>query len=789
MKKIFITVILVTNIFSQTSKMLTYNELKIFNAYFPSSDIWNSNNIFLPSVNSFNNENNFFFSFYKNKGEKYNYSLRLDLQSSSFSYYQLYQNKLQLYNVSTGFGDKDFSFGVGYTFWKGEKQLYQKENFYTLSTTLRPLKYFSVSYGINSTFKDKNNSSYGEVGIRPFGNDILSVFADGEIYKSDKSWSYGISSNLIQGMTFYASYNSKHYVSLGLSLQLNNLGIFSSYASHSGDNITSNSIRLGTYHSNKIIQYIEKETVNKYYKYELNRNINYQRYQFFDNSYTLLGLLKEFEAIKNDISIKGIVINTSAMYANREMIWELREKLKELKDNGKKIIIYIDNANIDIYYFATVADKIVMDPQGMLSITGFVTGRSYYKNMLDKIGLGFDELRFFEYKSAVETISRTRHSTADSIQRFRMIEVFYETYKKDICAARNIKTEQWDTLVNKYIYYLPKLALENNLVDVIARWSELQDNKELFEEKPTIGKFFLTKEDNQWSKKKKIAIVYAIGACAMDEGITARRLVNDMKQVMTDDDIVAVILRVDSPGGDPLASDLIAEIIRKYKDKKPVVISQGMVAASGGYWLSMYGTKIVASPLTITGSIGVISGWVYDNGIKDKLGITTSKVQIGKFADMGYPFILPILPIGIPDRKLTQEERKQMEEGIKIMYKDFVDKVAKGRNLKFDEVEPNAQGRIWMGEDAKNIKLVDEIGSLQFSINLAKKLSKISDDEEIVLIEFPKPGLFNFQISELLGIKSYITNNHIVNYFKDIQYPKAVLPLDLYLEYYQTSGL
>lgn len=789
MRTIILHLLIAILLIAQNKDILSYSELKTINFYAPSIDVWNANNIFLPSVYAFNEESNLYFSFYKINKQKYNYSFRLDLASSSFSYYQLYENKLKLYNISSGFGDEILGFGIGYSFWKGDKNAFGKDNFYTFAATIRPFKYLSLSYSYNTTVNNKKHTNYGEVAIRPLGNDVLTLFGEGEIKdKNNKNWTLGIASHIYQGISLYTSYNSNHFISAGLSFDINNFGIASNYSSYSGDKIESNTIRLGEYHPNRVIQHLENKLTEKYYKYEFNKNINYQRYQFFDDSYTLLGLLKEFDAIKNDASVKGIVINTSAMYASKEMIWELREKLQEMKQYGKKIIIYIDNANIDIYYFATVADKIVMDPQGMLSISGFVTGRSYYKNMLDKIGLGFDELRFFEYKSAVETYSRTSHSKADSLQRYRMIEVFYNTYKKDICQARNITPEQWDTLVNKYIYYLPQFAIEYKLVDYLARWSELSDSKELFDDKPTITEPSDLKVYNtNWGKKKKIAVVYAIGACAMDEGITARSLVKDMKAVMENDDIDAVILRVDSPGGDALASDLIAEVIRKYKNKKPVIVSQGMVAASGGYWLSLYGTKIVASPLTITGSIGVIAGWIYDNGLKDKLGISTSKVQIGKYADMGYPFLLPILPIGIPDRPLTKDELSQMEEGIKLMYKDFVQKVANGRNLTFDEVEPNAQGRIWLGEDAKNLKLVDEIGGLDYSIKLAKKLANIETDETIEIVEFPKPGLFNFQLPNLLGFDIKGKYDERLNYFYNIQYPKAVLPLDLYLEYYQTN--
>jgi len=751
---------------------------------------WYNNSILTPSVLGFNNEFNLFFQKLTPKNStKNNLSLVANFSNLSTSFYQYYENndRVRLYNFSYGFGNEKLAIGFGYNFWKISNPNIDKQNFYTVGFSYRPLKFFAFDYGFSKSLKSNKELNYGAIGIRPFSTDILTLFADGSIIKDRKDWSYGISSNFIDGIKLIASFNSNHFINLGIALELNNFGISTSYKSNSDNYNKLTTFRIGSFHANSILNKIEEKYSNNFVKYDFNNTIKYQKYILFDNSYTLLNLLNEFEKIKNDPTIKGILINTSGLQANREFLWELREKLLELRENGKKILVYIDNANIDIYYFATGADKIIMDPQGMLSITGFAAGRSYYKNMLDKIGLGIDELRFFKYKSAVENYSRDKQSEADSIQRYRMIEVFYNVYKSDITKARNFKPEQWDSLVNKYIYYLPSFALENNLVDKIARWSEIEDEKELFNGKPQFKNISISQNTTTWGKKKKIAIVYAIGACSMDDGITARNLVNDIKAVMTDDNIDAVILRVDSPGGDPLASDLIAEVIRKYKHKKPVIISQGTVAASGGYWLSMYGTKIVASPLTITGSIGVISAWIYDNGLKEKLGITTSKMKIGKFADMNFPFTLPILPIGIPDRALTIEERQQMETGIKIMYKDFVTKVANGRDLDFNYVEPIAQGRIWMGEDAKNIKLVDEIGGLEKSIKIAKELANISSNEEVTIIEMPKERLFNIDIMSFIGFKSY---NNLEKYFllsKLVQEinnkPSTILPLDLYFDY------
>ena len=249
--------------------------------------------------------------------------------------------------------------------------------------------------------------------------------------------------------------------------------------------------------------------------------------------------------------------------------------------------------------------------------------------------------------------------------------------------------------------------------------------------------------DNRWGERPKIAIIYALGACAMDDGITARNLVKDVEAVTNDTRVKAVVLRVDSPGGDGMASDYIAEALRKCKEKKPVIISQGYVAASGGYWLSMYGDTIVAAPNTITGSIGVIAGWAYNKGFKDTLGMTTDHVKVGKHADLGFGMTLPLIGVSLPDRDFTPDERSRLETEIKTMYKEFVTKVASGRKKQFDEIEPIAQGRVWSGYDGKENGLVDILGGLETAIQIARDRAGICPKADVEIVELPEKGWFD----------------------------------------------
>jgi protease-4 len=305
-------------------------------------------------------------------------------------------------------------------------------------------------------------------------------------------------------------------------------------------------------------------------------------------------------------------------------------------------------------------------------------------------------------------------------------------------------------------------AKEHGLIDSIGRW-EVVDNivkMETGSEKGYISPksllAFNEPYDGHWGEPPKIAIVYALGACAMDEGITARRLVNYLEAVVNDPQIKAIVLRVDSPGGDALASDYIAEAMRKAKGKKPIIVSQGFVAGSGGYWLSMYADTIVAAPGTITGSIGVIGGWLYNKNLKETLGMSTDFVKAGEHADLGFGFRLPFIGAGLPDRNLTEEERKLAERTIKSLYKDFVSKVSWGRKKSFDEIDTIGQGRVWSGVDGRKNGLVDILGGMETAIEIAKTRAGISPQQKVTIVELPKKGLFDFGIfvPKLFGVET-----------------------------------
>jgi protease-4 len=228
----------------------------------------------------------------------------------------------------------------------------------------------------------------------------------------------------------------------------------------------------------------------------------------------------------------------------------------------------------------------------------------------------------------------------------------------------------------------------------------------------------------------------------MDKGIRGRATSEHMRRLAKNREVAAVVLRADSPGGDPLPSDLVAEATRKIKEEeKPVVVSQGDVAGSGGYWISMEGSKILTTPFTITGSIGVIGGWLWDTGVGEKTGFSADGVQRGKHSDLFTGIRFPVFG-RLPTRNLTDEEKAEVREIFMELYGDFVGKVGAVRGIPEGEVRKVAEGRIWMGEDAIRKKLVDEIGGLTDAIAEAKKLAGIDPEEEVLFSEYPQRPRF-----------------------------------------------
>ncbi len=668
------------------------------------------------------------------------------------------------YRLSFAGGRPTSSFGLQYNWAAGGNRTLDRSDFFSVGWLVRPMRYLSLGAVGQFSTTSADNQGIFDAAVRVLGDERLTVFADYALQRgmrmADAPWSAGAIWEVVPGVRLAGRYFDTQAFTLGLSFSLGHAGGTAQWLWDEDNNYGYGTygVRAGAYDRNVFHDRIAEK---RYLRLDLKGPIKYQRYKWFDKSHTLVGLLETIEKAEDDGSISGIVVNTSGMRASLEVKWEIRDKLEDFKKSGKRVIAYIDDATLGTYTLATVADRIIMDPTGTLAIPGVVGGRTYLKQTLAKLGIGFEEWRFFKYKSAYESFSRENFSDGDREQIERILDEAYRITREEICAARGLSDTEYDRIVDEMTYLRPEEALDLGLVDKLGkpdaadRVIEDLEGRKLATVSPKYFEIFTPPREAYWGTRKQIALIYALGICAMDQGISARKLSRYIDSARKNKRIEAVVFRVDSPGGSAMASDLVAEAIKKCAEEKPVIVSQGAVAASGGYWISMYADKIVASPATLTGSIGVIGGWFYNKGLKEKLGMSTDFVKIGEHADLGFGAKLPYLGVGIPDRNLTEDEFARVKNLIIEFYHDFVEKVAEGRDMEYDAVDEIAQGRVWMGTDGRENGLVDELGGLDAAIRLAKREAGIPEDEKVELVEMPRPQLMspNVFAPRLFGIE------------------------------------
>ncbi len=505
----------------------------------------------------------------------------------------------------------------------------------------------------------------------------------------------------------------------------------------------------------------------------------YQRYRLLDRRPTLLGALAAVNVCADDPRSGGLVVNLSGANLDGALAWELRAQLAGLRARGKKVIIYADRLGMYGTMLASVADQVWLDPLGGLTLRGFVIGRTYYANALAKAGVGFDELRFFTYKSAAEIGARTAMSPAEREQRQVLVDDAYETVARLVTEGRGIDRAAWDRLVDERSELNPRAAREAGLIDSIGTYEEAFKAARKVERRPLLAAPAAgqgagatatlagvlgdpARAALEWGEPARIAELYAVGDCAMESGIRGPVLAAAVKRAREDRCVKALVLRVDSPGGDRLPSDLVARELRETAKVKPVVVSQGSVAASGGYYLSMDSDTIVTCPLTRTGSIGVISAHAWDNGLGERLGLSYDKVQRGAHADYLSGWGLPFYPTPLPHRALAAEERARAESLIRTMYAEFVAKVAAARGRPEGEIEAIAQGRVWSGARAIELGLADVAGGLWEALRLAKARAGLPAGRPVALTSGPSPGWLNterFKLSPLAdGERAFLEN-------------------------------
>lgn len=464
---------------------------------------------------------------------------------------------------------------------------------------------------------------------------------------------------------------------------------------------------------------------------------------------TAMGLNDIISAIrkaKNNDMIKGIYIDSRSMSASMATLAEIRNELVSFKESGKFVVAYADTYTQNGYYLASMADKVAINPQGSLDLHGLASVPMFYKDALDKLGIEMQIFKVGTYKSAVEPFTQNEMSDANREQVTSYLNDAWSFLRADIAEARSMTADEVDALANQMPLVQPtEFLLEANLVDTLLYETEmkeylrtllsLEEGKEIPSATVSNMKSVTTKTVKKTGNT--IGILYAQGNIVSGTGaanIQDKYMVDQIEKLRKDEDIKAVVFRINSGGGSAYASEQIWKAITDLKKEKPVVVSMGDVAASGGYYIACNADRIVAQPTTLTGSIGIFGMIPNLEGTAEKVGISTDVVKTNEFGDFGNI-----------TRPFNDQEKQLMQNMIERGYDLFLTRCAEGRNMPKDSLALYAEGRVWTGNQAKEIGLVDELGGIERAIEIAAEMANLG--KSYVVFEYPK---MRTMIEELL---------------------------------------
>ncbi len=475
---------------------------------------------------------------------------------------------------------------------------------------------------------------------------------------------------------------------------------------------------------------------------------------------TQLGLndiISSLKKAKSDSKVKGIYLELGDVPSGQATIEEIRNALIDFKKSGKFIVSYAEVFTQKSYYLASVSDKIYLNPAGDMEFKGMVGQVMFFKGLLDKIDVEAQVIRHGKFKSAIEPFTLDKMSEPNKVQTLTFISGMWNHLLDGISASRKISVEDLTAIANEYKIQSPQDAVNLKMVDKLLYKDEVLDElKNRVDAKKIkdlkfmkLGKYAKSTDADKKSSEDKIAVIYATGDIVSGDGddqtIGSESISKAIRKARLDDKVKAIVLRVNSPGGSALASDIIWREMVLAKKAKPVVVSMGNVAASGGYYIACAADKIFAYPNTITGSIGVFGIIPNMKEMFNKnLGITFDEVKTNPYADY-----IPVT------RPMSDGEKKIITHDIENIYSTFTTHVSEGRKMTVAQIDSIGQGRVWSGVDAKRIGLIDEFGGLTDAMNEAAKLAKLKDYSTMELPE--QKDTFEQLMETFSGDKSSIS--------------------------------
>jgi protease-4 len=479
-------------------------------------------------------------------------------------------------------------------------------------------------------------------------------------------------------------------------------------------------------------------------------------------NYSLRALLNAIESAADDTRIEALYLKGSLQSKNYgsgfAALKEVREAIQSFKEVSEKPVIanLVYPSDKDIY-LASVADKIIMNPEGLIMSAGMASEPMYYAGFFKKYGIGVQVTKAGEYKSAAETFVLEKMSAPARVATKALLDDLWSEYVDVVSTRAGMSKREFQALVNSTGLLNAKDAMEAGIVDelgfsdsVIRELKEVSgsESEKLEFESISMNEYMLANQEIQ--SGDHIAVVYAEGAIVVGEGgdgqIGGSRLAREIREIRQDEEVKAIVLRVNSPGGSALASEVIQHELRLANENIPVIVSMGTVAASGGYWISAYADKIYAEPNTITGSIGVIGMFMNFKEIANNHGFTFDVVKTGKFADALSA-----------TRPKSTEEMAIVQREVDNVYSDFLRKVAEGRNQPAEHIAKIAEGRVWSGIDALELGLVDEMGGLEDAIAYAAEIAGLGEDPSIR--DYPQVKNFFDELKENLNLNTSVRHS------------------------------
>lgn len=469
-----------------------------------------------------------------------------------------------------------------------------------------------------------------------------------------------------------------------------------------------------------------------------------------DGEINFFSLLKKLDSINSNPNVEGIFLKLDNITLDRAQIEELGSKLNILKENNKKILSFALNLNNRNYSLALNSNEIIMPPtmSANVNLTGYYSELAYYKGLADKFGVKFNVIHVGDYKSYGENFTKKEMSNEYRENIKKLHDKIYDNFLNKIIIERKINKELInDRILNgDFVFSEPYQMEKFHLIDKLAYEEDIFNTIKKKKLIP-IEKY----QETKINSPEKIAIIYGEGSILLSSekgsignSITPDKISNEIDKALENPEIKGIVLRLNSPGGSALASNIIHHKLKEANKQKPIYISVGGVAASGGYYIAVSGNKIFADKESITGSIGVVSLIPNFNGLMKKLDINIETVKKGKYSDL---FSLT--------KDFTEEDEEKIYASSFKVYSEFLDIVAQGRELDRDYVHSIAQGKVWLGEEAKNLKLIDEIGGLELTINTLAKDLKLSNYEVIEIVESDS---FETILKQYLPFKTLIQN-------------------------------